>query len=112
MLLLAIGYWLLANCVFASNIDELKAKIEERNSQITEIQKEIDRYQEELNKNTKEAATLKEQIRILEVRKKKFISDITLTQKQVESTGFDIERLDIEIQRKEEDISGKFAAIG
>lgn len=112
MLLLAIGYWLLANCVFASNIDELKAKIEERNSQIAEIQKEINRYQEELNKNTKEAATLKEQIRILEVRKKKFISDITLTQKQVESAEFDIERLGMEIQYKEESIADKFGTIG
>jgi len=96
----------------ASTIDELKIKIRERNEQIEKIQKKIDQYQEEIEKNVKEAATLKNQIQLLEITKKKLNTDILLTQKQIESTEFTIEQLILEIIKKENDIKKRLDALG
>ncbi len=108
ILSLIICCWLIGNnFAFAEKIDDLKAKIEERNKQIMEIQKEIDQYQQEIDKNSKDASTLKQKINTLEATKKKFAADISVTQKQIESTGFVIESLALEIQDKEKDILNK-----
>lgn len=97
--------------VRAETIDELKQKIENRNKQIEQIQKEIDSFQKEINKNSKEAVSLKEQIARLGVTKKKFLSEIFLTETQIESAGFTIENLEIKIGIKERKIEEKTLAI-
>ena len=112
ILLLAIGSWLLATNSSASNLEELRIKIEERNKQIADIEKEIAQYQEELNKNTKEANTLKNQITQLETTKKKLMADISLTQKQIESAKLNIEELGLQIDAKEKEISNKLTILG
>jgi murein DD-endopeptidase MepM/ murein hydrolase activator NlpD len=111
LLILTTCYFLLATNIFASNLDDLRAKIEERNKQIEEIEKEIAQYQEELNKNTKEASTLKNQIIRLETTKKKLMTDISLTQKQIESAKLNIEELSLQIELKEKEISDKITVL-
>lgn len=111
-LLLITGYALRVTPISASRIDELKTKIDERNKQIEEIQKEIDKYQEEINKNSKEADSLKTQIKYLESVKKKLLSDISLTQKKIESTGYTIDQLTLDIGDKEKDIDDKLDTLG
>lgn len=112
LILLLITSYSLRVTSFASTINDLKAKIDERNRQILEIQKEIDRYQGEIDKNVKEADSLKKQIKILETTKKKLISDISLTQKQIETAEFSIEQFGLQIQTKEGEIKDKLLALG
>ncbi len=102
---------LLVTPVFAATIDDLKAQIDQRNQQIDAIEKEIAQYQEELNKNSQQADTLKSQIQRLETTRKKLLSDITLTQKQIESAGLNIEQLNLEIENKQKEIDDKISAL-
>jgi len=54
----AVVYLLFANFVYASAIDDLKKKIEDRNTQIKQVQEEIEKYQKEIentgNRNLEE----------------------------------------------------------
>jgi len=105
--LLATGYWLLAIPVNASRVDELKQLIEERNSQMAQIQKEIDEYTTQLDQAAEEKNTLNNEIKRLEINLKKFNSDIYYTNKEVEATAYNIERLELEINDKTESISDR-----
>ncbi|MEW5907661.1 MAG: peptidoglycan DD-metalloendopeptidase family protein [Patescibacteria group bacterium] len=106
------GYFLIISFlnvsdVSAETVEQLRKKIQERNQQIEQIQKEIEKYQKQLDQTLEEKTTLKNEISRLEITQKKLISDINLTQKQIESTGFNIERLEIEIADKQNSITGK-----
>lgn len=90
--------------IFASRIDELRAKIEEYNAQISEIEKEIEEYQKQIDKASKEAKTLKNQISQLEATIKKLKADIKLTENKIAATNFIIEELLLNIKSKEEEI--------
>lgn len=107
----ALSCCFLSAAVRAETIDELKQKIEDRNKQIEQIQKEIDAYQVEIDKNSKQATSLKQQIARLEATKKKYLSEISLTEKQIESAEFEIDHLDIKIEVKNQEIEDKSFAI-
>ncbi|MBU3925746.1 peptidoglycan DD-metalloendopeptidase family protein [Patescibacteria group bacterium] len=107
LVLLAIGYWLLAIPVDASRVDELKFLIEDRNSQMAEIQKEINEYKQQLDQVSEQKDTLNNEIKKLELNLKKFNSDIYYTNKQVEATTYNIERLELEIDDKSESIKDR-----
>lgn len=107
------GYFLaVGQNVSASAIDELKEKITDRNAQIVEIQKEIERYKKEIQLSAEESDTLKNQIKRLEANKNKLIADIKLTQKQVNAAELNIERLNLQIQKKNEEIADRRVVIG
>src|SRR3989339_245212 len=63
----AICFWPFANSAYASAIDDLNKKIEERKNQIKQVQEEIEKYQKEIENTTKETTTLKSKIKNLEI---------------------------------------------
>lgn len=114
LVLLAVSSYLLAasESISASRIDELKQQIIDRNAQILEIEKEIERYKKEIQLSVEESNTFKNQIKQLEASRKKLVADINLTQKQVDATELNIERLILEIQNKDEEIADKHIVLG
>ncbi len=102
---LASGCWLLAAGASASRVDELKSQITGQNSQIEEIERKIEQYQRQIDETLEEKTSLQNEIRRLEINAKKLNSDIHLTKKKIETSGFSIEKLDLEITKKIEEIS-------
>ena len=108
----AVVYLLFANFVYASAIDDLKKKIEDRNTQIKQVQEEIEKYQKEIENTGKETVTLKSKIKNLETTGKKLAADIKLTQNQIQSTKLNIEKLNLQIGLKTEGITEKKNSLG
>lgn len=90
-----------------SHTDELEGKIGEKESEIQDIEKEINDYQNKVNKTSKEANTLKSQVSQLDRNAKKIGTDIRLTNKKIEASSLNIEKLAIEITDKENNIKNK-----
>ena len=111
-LLVAIFYLLTASYVFASAIDELNKSIEDRKSRIKQVQEEIEKYQKEIENTSKETSTLKSKIKNLEATGKKLAADIKLTQNQIQSAKFNIEKLNLQIGLKAEGIVEKKNSLG
>src|SRR3990167_4431843 len=101
-----------ANSAYASAIDDLNKKIEERKNQIKQVQEEIEKYQKEIENTTKETTTLKSKIKNLEATGKKLAADIKLTQNQIQSAKLNIEKLNLQIGQKDEGITEKKNSLG
>jgi len=110
--LFVISFLFFANFVYASTIDDLKKKIEDRNAQIKQVQEEIEKYQKEIENTTKETTTLKSKIKNLEATGKKLAADIKLTQNQIQSAKLNIEKLNLQIGQKDEGITEKKNSLG
>ncbi len=104
LLMLAAIFILPQNRLSASQIDELRQKIDENNAQIAALQKEIEELQKQLDQTGKDAKTLKNQISQLETTIKKLQTDTKITQKKINSANLIIEELNIEIKGKEQEI--------
>jgi murein DD-endopeptidase MepM/ murein hydrolase activator NlpD len=85
----------------ASVVDELKNKIEDRNSRIEQIEAEIKKYQQELSKTSQESRTLQNAIRTLDLSRRKYLQEISLTQARIQNTSLEIEEIIKEIADKE-----------
>ncbi len=112
VLLFAICYLLFAGTVFASAIDDLNKKIEERKNQIKQVQEEIEKYQKEIENTAKETTTLKSKIKNLGATGKKLAADIKFTQNQIQSAKLNIEKLNLQIGLKAEGITEKKKSLG
>lgn len=99
------------NPTSASRIDELRDQISERDQQIKNIEEEIEEYQEEIEKTTKKASSLKNEINRLDITRRKLNSDIYLSQKQIETSALNIERLGIKIASSGKDIESKKSSL-
>ncbi len=105
LLILAAIFILPQNRLSASQIDELRQKIDENNAQIAALQKEIEGLQKQLDQTDKDAKTLKNQISQLETTIKKLKTNISVTQKKINSANLIIEELNIGIKEKEKEIA-------
>jgi len=90
----------------ASQVDELKRKIEEQNRNIEALNKEIQAYSELKDKTTKEAQTLQALIKELDQNAKVLDLDIRKTRSQIDAANLEISKLDIDIKTSEEKIEG------
>lgn len=97
--------------VFGQSADDLLKKIEERNNQIKKLEEEIKIYNLEVDNANKEATTLKNAIKSLDLTQKKITTDINLTENKINKTNLTIEQLDIEIDKTEENIATNKKAI-
>ena len=95
----------------ASRVVELQEKISSRNSNIEELEKEIKKYETELVGLGKEKATLKNAIRSFDISIKKFGSEIAATQNRITAAVYGIEKLEIDINDKEQKIKRNANAI-
>ena len=96
-LILIILSFFIGNISFASNETELRGKITESNQSIDDINKEIDAYKKQLASISEDADTLSNQVKQLDLTKKKLEADIALTEKQIERDNLDLELLEQEI---------------
>lgn len=103
--LAVLGSLVNPSVAYADRIDELEQEIEEKNSRIQEIEKEISGYERELNVIGGEKRTLEAAIRELDLSRAKLTSEIRLTEQEIGATVFEIEKLNLEIQSKEDNIS-------
>jgi len=112
IMLLVVGYLLFAGMAYASAIDDLNKKIEEKKNQVIQNQKEIEKLKKEIKNTGNETATLKSKIKNLEVTGKKLTADIKLTQNQIQSAKLNIEKLNLQIGEKAEGITEKKNSLG
>lgn len=95
VVLVALGF--LPVFGFADVVDELKSKINERESEIEALEEEIASYERELTEISKEKASLNGEIRRIDLTRRKLAADIRLTQENINSAEWNIDRLSAEI---------------
>jgi len=83
-------------------VDDLKSKINSHANLIKQLEEEIAKYNQELDKTSAEAKTLQNNIRTLELNSKKLSTDISLTEKQIDSANLTIQQINNEISLKEQ----------
>lgn len=86
----------------AQSINELNESIRQKRTEIEKIEKEIAQFQKELSKVGAERSTLENAIAELTITRKKLLTDITLTQRKIDQSSLAIQKLDIEINDKED----------
>lgn len=95
----------------ADTVDELRVKIEEKNAAIAEMEKEITGYQSELDAVSREAQSLQNAIRAIDLEQKKLSAEIRAAENKIASLALAIDKLSQEIEEKENRISDNRAAI-
>src|SRR3989339_1312360 len=83
---------------------DLVTKIEERTSQIKQLEEEIRQYNIEVDNSIKQAVTLKNTLKTLDLTKKKIGTDINLTENKINKTVLTIEQLGDEIKKTQNSI--------
>lgn len=89
----------------ASTIDELQTKINNANKNRAELEKEIADYQSQLKIIGDQATTLQNTIKSLDVSTNKIITEVKLTENNIDKTAYTIEDTSLEIQNKEKQIN-------
>lgn len=90
--------------VFASNVEGLKSKIQEKNEEMEIIQKEIEKYKEMFEAASKESKNIKNEINILETNLSKIKAEIKLSQNRIDAAKLSLEELNLAILNTEEKI--------
>lgn len=109
--LLAVTVFL-PSLVNADRIDELEGQIGNKNEQITEIQKDIDRYAQELTGIRSEKRTLENAVGELDTSRRKVNANINLTQNEIDAAIYSIEKIGLEINNKQSEITLNAEALG
>ncbi|MCI0679942.1 peptidoglycan DD-metalloendopeptidase family protein [bacterium] len=96
----------------AARVDEIKSNIEARNKELSKIEEEISGYKKEIQKAGTEINTLSGAIKTIDSSRKKIEGDIRVTENKIGTTNLNVERLSLEIGRKEEGITFNLSATG
>jgi murein DD-endopeptidase MepM/ murein hydrolase activator NlpD len=96
-----VAFIALSSLTYASSLDDLYNKIEEKQNQIEQIERDIKKYELELQKVGTERSTLENAVTELNLTRQKLLTDISLTQKKIEQTEYTIESLSLSIQEQE-----------
>src|SRR3989344_36736 len=88
----------------ATSTDDIMIKIEERNIIIKHLEEDIKQYNQEVDNAGKQAVTLKNTLKTLDLTKKKIGADINLTENKINKTVLTIEQLDKEIEKTKDNI--------
>lgn len=88
-------------------IEELKAKINEKRQQIDELTSQRKIYEDTIKAKQNEAASLSSEVSVLESQIKKSEVDIDITQNEIEALQLEIEDVNSRIAEKETDIAGQ-----
>ncbi|OGF52427.1 hypothetical protein A3I27_00550 [Candidatus Giovannonibacteria bacterium RIFCSPLOWO2_02_FULL_43_11b] len=94
-----------------ATVVDLKSQIKNREDQIAAIEAEIAEYQKQIDAKTSEAGSLKNQISSLIAQIGKLNAEIRLTQGKIYASELNLEKLDIEINKKNDEIEGKKASL-
>ncbi len=91
--------------VNAQAIDDLKLKIQERGALIEQLEKEIEAQKSAIRKVEQEADGLNQAVQELDLSHKRLQTSIELTQEKIASASYSIEKLGLEIELKEREIT-------
>lgn len=105
IIVLVIALLLAPMLVGAGRVDELEQQIDDKNKQIEKIQEDINKYTNELTGVQAEKKTLQNAVHELDVSRQKVSSQINLTQNEIDGALYNIEKLDLEIGDREQEIS-------
>lgn len=98
---------------FAQNVDELKNKIDSHSEEIKKLENEIKIYQTQIEETGREANTLKNAIKTLDINQKKISTEIKKTETNISKVNLSLKELGEEIETTEEKIdTGKRAIAG
>jgi len=114
-LFLSLALFLIPNIVspvFAQSVSQLKDQISQKNSQLAEIEAEIAKFQEAIKQTGAEKDTLQRTIDRLNLEKQKVEADISYTQNKISATDLTINKLAIEIVDTEDSIDRNKGAVG
>jgi len=95
----------------AIDADEIMNRIEERNILIKHLEEDIKKYNQEVDNATKEATSLKNTLKTLDLTKKKISTDINLTENKITKTNLTIDQLNLEIRKTKASIDVNRQAI-
>lgn len=98
--------------VNAATIDELQREIDARNQNIKNLEKEIAQIQGQVQEVGKQANTLTNTIKSLDLSKQKLQTDIGVTENKIGKTNLQIQQLAVDINRKENSIEENREIIG
>lgn len=99
------------NITYGQTTNDLINKIEEKNNEIKKLEEEIKQYNLEVDSASKQAVTLKNTLKTLDLTKKKITIDINLTENKINKTALTIEQLGSEINKTENSIDTNKIAI-
>ena len=88
----------------ATSTDDILIKIEERNIIIKHLEEDIKQYNQEVDNASKQAVTLKNTLKTLDITKKKIGADINLTENKINKTVLTIGQIDKEIEKTKDNI--------
>lgn len=88
----------------AANLLELQNQLKEKETTIAALEEEIKQYQKDIEAAAKEANSFQAEVNRINAAIKKLQADITITKRRIEFTHILIEKLDLDIQTKEEQI--------
>ncbi|OGI71632.1 hypothetical protein A3B84_00045 [Candidatus Nomurabacteria bacterium RIFCSPHIGHO2_02_FULL_35_13] len=111
--LIFLGILLMFPFVFsyAQTVGELNNKINQKNADIEKLEQEIKQYQAEIEDLDKQQDSLNVSLKQLDLTRKKFIADISVTQNKIDKTNFKIQELGFEINDKQSIIENNKDAI-
>lgn len=98
---LAIAVFFFSGQSKAETADELKTKIEQKNAEIKKLEEEARQYRDGLVSTQTQGKTLKQELARIDRTVRQLRNDITLAQRRIERTNYQISELDIEILAKE-----------
>ena len=103
---------MLAHLVQAAvTVEELRSQIDNRNQEIKKLETEIAGYQRELTITAKTASSLRGEVNRLETTRKKFATDIKITENKIDLTDLEIEKITLEIGKKNRTVGNRQAAL-
>ncbi len=91
---------------------ELKTQILTKQQEIQQLEEEVKQHQRDIEVVGDEKKTLQSAVKVIDVTRKKLATDITLTQRKIDTASLSIEELGIEIKDKEIRISRSKDAVG
>ncbi|MFH1170831.1 MAG: peptidoglycan DD-metalloendopeptidase family protein [Candidatus Vogelbacteria bacterium] len=100
-----------APSIYAATVDELRAQINGHTNEIKRLETEIAGYQRDLTATTKTASGLQGEINRLELTRKKLAADIKVTENKIARTDLEIEKITLEIGRKNQTVDDRRSAL-
>ncbi len=82
----------------------LEQRITEHNKEIARLEQEIAQYEKKLTATSAEAKNLKGELDNLELTRKKLLADIELTEQKIQASQIQIQRLDSDIDQRDNQI--------
>lgn len=97
--------------LFAQSSDELRDKIDQQNKEIERLEEEIKQYSQQLVETGKQANSLQNEVRELDLTRKKLLTDIKVTENKINAKNLIIKKLELEIGKKSDSIDTNTTAI-